>query len=48
MLYYVEKKKKKVGYSLHMLFFLKSSLVADIKGMLQIKLKVHMTDMGLE
>lgn len=47
MLYYVEKKKK-VGYSLHMLFFLKSSLVADIKGMLQIKLKVHMTDVGLE
>lgn len=31
-----------------MQFFLKRGSAADRKGMLQIKLKVHMTDVGLE
>lgn len=33
---------------LPLLLLLKRSFVADTKGMLQIKLKLHMTDVGLE
>lgn len=43
-----KKPNPKIGYFLSLLLFLKRSLVADIKGMLQIKLKLHMTDVGLE
>lgn len=44
----LKKPQTQIGYFLPLLLFLKRSLVADIKGMLQIKLKLHMTDMGLE
>jgi len=44
----LKKNPNQTGYFLPLLLFLKRSSVADIKGMLQIKLNLHMTDMGLE